>query len=73
MSLHCTTNIEESEKIYFCEWFDNYKVRKKVKEINLEKTKQILRTDAYLMCKKKNISSCWTDDEEKATEYFLPK
>lgn len=64
-------NVEEAEKIYFCGWFDNDKVGKKVREKNLEKTKEILGTDAYLMCKKNNISSKWTDDEDGATEYFL--
>ena len=62
----------KAEKIYFCGWFDNDKVGKKVREKNLEKTKEILGTDAYLMCKKNNISSKWTEDEEGATEYFLP-
>ena len=54
-------NVEEAEKIYFCGWFDNDKVGKKVREKNLEKTKEILGTDAYLMCKKNNISSKWTE------------
>lgn len=64
--------MEEAEKIYFCGWFDNDKVGKKVRPENLEKTKEILGTDAYLMCKKNNISSKWTDDKDGAIEYFLP-
>lgn len=64
-------DVEEAEKIYFCGWYDNEKVGKKVREENLEKTKAILGYEAYKMCKEKNISSCWTDNEDKAIEYSL--
>lgn len=66
-------NVEEANKIYFCGWFDDDKVSKNVRKENLEKTKEILGTEAYLMCKKNNISSKWTDIPSKAIEYYLPK
>lgn len=65
-------NVEESEKIYFCGWFDNEKVGKHVKPKNLEKTKEVLGNEAYEMCSRKNISSCWTADKSSAIEFFLP-
>ena len=65
-------NVEESEKIYFWKWLDNTKQSNNVSAENLEKTKQILGAKAYERCKKKNISSCWTDSESKEKAVTLP-
>jgi len=65
-------NVEESDKIYFWKWLDNTKQGNEVSIENLEKTKRILGEKAYLRCKEKKISSCWTDDENKKREFVLP-
>lgn len=65
-------NVEESEKIYFWKWLDNTKQGNHVSEENLEKTKKILGIKAYERCKKKNISSCWTNDKSKEKAATLP-
>jgi len=66
-------NVEESDKIYFWKWLDNTKQGNEVSPENLEKTKKILGEKAYLRCKEKKISSCWTDDENKKREFVLPQ
>lgn len=52
-------NIEESKKIYFCGWRNNKSGN--VSEGNLEKTRSAFGDDLAEICKKKNISSRWTD------------
>jgi hypothetical protein len=52
--------VEEVDKIYFVKWRDNTKDGKKVSPENLEKTRLLLSYEAYLMCRDKNISSCWS-------------
>jgi hypothetical protein len=64
-------DVEEANKIYFLKWLNNTNGHKVTIE-NLNKTKQILGKRAYEICKKKNISSCWTDDKNKAKEFYLP-
>lgn len=53
-------NIEEEAKIYFCGWRRNV-IGKNVTEKNLEKTRSAFGDTKAEMCKRKNISSCWTD------------
>ena len=65
-------NVEESDKIYFLKWLDNTKQNNQVSDDNLKKTKDILGQQAYLRCKKKNISSCWTEDSTKQKNFTLP-
>ena len=65
-------NVEESEKIYFWKWLDNTKQGNQVSNENLEKTRKLLGVKAYERCKKKNISSCWTDDKNKEKAFVLP-
>ncbi|WP_338018908.1 DUF6037 family protein [Brevibacillus agri] len=65
-------DIEESEKIYFLSWRDNEKCGKQVSPENLYKTRLLLGYDAYLICKRKNISSCWTHDKSLAQSFYLP-
>lgn len=64
-------DVEDADKIYFCGWFDNNLVNKKVRKQNLKKTKEILGLQAYEMCKSKNISSKWTDKEKDLIEFNL--
>lgn len=66
------SEIEDKNKVYFCGWRNN-KVRKEtVTQSNLLKTKMLLGHHAYLICKQKNISSCWTDKKTSEINYELP-
>ncbi|MFL0366068.1 DUF6037 family protein [Pseudobacillus sp. 179-B 2D1 NHS] len=65
-------DVEESEKIYFVKWRDNNKAGHKVSEANLEKTRKLLSYEAYLMCKKKNISSCWSAFSKDRKDFMMP-
>jgi hypothetical protein len=63
---------EDSDKIYFTRWLDNNTTNNHVTEKNLEKTKTLLGQKAYETCKRKNISSCWTDDPTKRRQITNP-
>lgn len=65
-------DIEESEKIYFMGWKDNEKRGEQVSPKNLQKTRLLLDYGAYLICKRKNISSRWTHDKNLAQSFHLP-
>ena len=65
-------DVEEEDKVYFCGWRDNTIRGDKVTEHNLHKTKRILGQKAYEICKRKNLSSCWTDQVSRAIEFSLP-
>lgn len=62
-------DVEESDKIYFVGWRDNKTRGHKVSKENLEKTRKLLSKEAYEMCKKKNVSSRWSDKRSDAKEY----
>lgn len=66
----CRT-VEESSKIYFCGWYTNPD-KKRVRETNIEKTRDVFGDDIASMCKEKNISSCWTDKrgEENLSRFY---
>jgi hypothetical protein len=64
-------NVEECDKIYFCGWLDNNIAGNHVQKSNLIKTQKLLSQDAYEMCKEKNISSKWTDIEEKCKDFDI--
>lgn len=64
--------IEEEKKIYFVGWRDNYRWDTTVQKTNLDKTRELLGERAYKRCKEKNISSCWTDQKNKAIDFSLP-
>ena len=66
-------NVEESDKIYFVKWRDNKKAGHQVSVENLKKTKLLLSNAAYLMCKEKNISSCWSPNPIDEKEFELAK
>ena len=65
--------VEEANKIYFVTWRDNTKAGHQVRPSNLEKTRKLLSYKAYLMCKDKNISSCWSADPLDEKPFSLPK
>ncbi|WP_313894157.1 DUF6037 family protein [Psychrobacillus sp.] len=64
--------VEESHKIYFCGWLDNNVRNEKVRPKNLIKTQQWLDQEAYEMCKKYNISSCWSPHKSKEKSITKP-
>lgn len=64
-------DVEDADKIYFYGWNDNTKDGGQVTEKNLLKTREYLGYKAYEWCRKKNISSRWTDREEYAKEALL--
>lgn len=64
---------EEAHKIYFTGWRDNNKWGVNVQESNLTKTRDLLGMNAYLRCRQKNISSCWTDNRNSAIDFTLPE
>ena len=66
------SDVEEAYKVYFLKWRDNTKRGESVQWDNLQKTKKLLGEKAYLRCKQKNISSCWTDKKELANKVVLP-
>lgn len=65
-------DIEEASKVYFCGWRDNTVRGDQVSGTNLQKTKALLGHKPYEVCKAKNISSCWTDDEKRAISITPP-
>jgi len=57
--------IDESEKIYFLGWRDNDLTNEKVSDRNIEKTRLLIGNYEAELCKRKNISSRWTNDRRK--------
>ena len=64
-------DVEDNDKIYFCGWRDNTKRSEHVTPKNLYKTRRLLGETAYLSCKTRNISTCWTDREADVVEATL--
>jgi hypothetical protein len=64
--------VDEADKIYFVKWRDNTKAGHQVSNENLEKTRKLLSYKAYIMCKNKNISSCWSSVPTEEKPYRLP-
>lgn len=65
-------HIEESKKIHFCGWFDNNKVGKHVQPSNLDKTRRFFGQRSYDFSLRRNMSTKWTDDPNKAIDYHMP-
>ncbi|MGD7175490.1 DUF6037 family protein [Ralstonia pseudosolanacearum] len=65
-------DVEEAHKVYYCGWRDNTVRGETVTDKNLLKTRELLGQKAYERCKSKNLSTCWTDDREKAITFTLP-
>ncbi len=61
-------NVDEANKIYFYGWKENNLTNEEVSDENLEKTKLLIGVDTYYICKRKNISSRWTDNPDKCKE-----
>lgn len=67
------SDVEESAKIYFYGWRDNNLRGEQGSERNLHKTRRLLGETAYLVCKSKNLSSCWTDEKSKVIQVTSPR
>lgn len=65
-------DVEESEKRYFCGWRDNTVRGETVTPKNLHKTRRWLGEQAFQVCRRKNLSSCWTNDKDKAIAVSIP-
>ena len=52
--------VEDIDKIYFCGWKNN-PTGYNVSDMNIEKTRSAFGDKIAVMCKLKNVSSCWTD------------
>ncbi|MDB0510053.1 DUF6037 family protein [Ralstonia solanacearum] len=65
-------DVEDAHKVYYCGWRDNTVSGENVTEKNLRKTRELLGQQAYERCKAKNLSTCWTDDRERAITFKLP-
>lgn len=59
-----------SEGAYFKGWIIHDGTKSNVSDRNLLKTRKLIGKEAYEMCKKKNVSSKWTDDEKY--KYNIP-
>ena len=58
--------VEEADKLYFMGWRHNTPRGTRVTEPNLEKTRVLLGWQAFDLCRRANVSSCWTDDPRRA-------
>lgn len=67
------SNVEDSDRIYFKSWKDNKLRLHNVSEDNLKKTRRLLSYEAYEMCKRKNISSVWTDNPKHKEKFKMRK
>jgi hypothetical protein len=61
-------DVEDSARIYFCGWRDNTAHGERVSETNLHKTQRLLGERAYQNCRRRNMSSCWTDDQSRRVD-----
>ncbi|MCU6599283.1 DUF6037 family protein [Peribacillus frigoritolerans] len=55
---------EKTDGMYFVGWINHDGIKSNAQSPNLEKTKTLIGKEAYLICKKKNISSRWSDKEK---------
>lgn len=65
--------IEEALKIHFYGWRDNTIQNDHVTAFNLDKTRRLLGQEVYEFCKRHNISSKWTYDENRAVNFYHPQ
>jgi len=66
-------DIEEAKKIHFYGWRDNSIQNDHVTSFNLDKTRRFLGQDVFEFCKRHNISSKWTYDENRAINFYHPQ
>lgn len=65
-------DVEDAHKVHFCGWRDNTIRGDQVRPANLIKTRRCFGQVAHDLCKRRNLSSCWTDDARRAQAYFPP-
>ena len=65
------SDIEEGDKRFFVRWLPHNNGRR-VTEENLAKTKLLISAEFAAICRKKNISSCWSADRRDETEITSP-
>ncbi|MFL9583442.1 DUF6037 family protein [Stenotrophomonas sp. AB1(2024)] len=70
--VHVYRDMEEADKMHLCGWRDNTVRKERVSATNLAKTRRLLGQDAYDLCRRRNLSTCWTDDPGRAIAYTLP-
>ena len=65
-------DIEEANRVYFFGWQDNSQQGHQVSEKNLAKTRRLLGQLAHDFSQRRNQSTRWTDQEDKAKVFFIP-
>lgn len=70
--VHVYRDVEEADKVHLCGWRDNTVRKERVSDANLAKTRRLLGQDAYALCRRRNLSTCWTDDPRRAIAATLP-
>jgi len=65
-------DVAEADKKYFCGWRNNNIQKDRVTPENLAKTLELLGKSIYEMCKRRNISTRWTDIAADRKDFFLP-
>ncbi|WP_228961878.1 DUF6037 family protein [Xanthomonas axonopodis pv. poinsettiicola] len=65
-------DVEEADKLHLCVWRDNTVRRERVSYANLAKTRRLLGENAYALCRRRKLSTCWTDDPRRAIAAALP-
>lgn len=61
---------ESGDGVYFVGWIPHNGIKSNARPENLEKTRFLISSEAYQICKKKNISSRWSNDEKY--KYNIP-
>ena len=70
--VHVYRDVEEADKVHLCGWRDNTVRKERVSAANLAKTRRLLGQAAYDLCRRRNLSTCWTDDPRRAIATTLP-
>ena len=65
-------DVEEADKVYFMGWTVHDGKKSDVSEKNLAKTLRLCGSATHAHCRRNHISSRWTDDEARATQYREP-
>jgi hypothetical protein len=66
------SDIEESEKIYFCGWLDNSLQKNNVTPENLFKTKMLMGERASAFSERRNQSTKWTHIQRLGQDFYIP-
>lgn len=65
-------DVDEADKKYFVGWRNHKGQGTDVTDKNLEKTRLLLGEDAHKTCKTRRISSVWTNNPERALDFYPP-